>query len=563
MKKACLVLTLACLLATESFAEEKPRYARRWFYAQFNLQVEKSADDLIAIIKRAGKAGYNGMVLADYKLNILDRVPQHYFKHLKRVKEAADAAGIEIVPAVFPLGYSAGLLAHDPNLAEGVPVKDAPYIVKGKEAVLDRPRTARLVNGDLEEFKGDRFTGFSFQDEPGKASFVDHDVVHGGKSSCRMQDVGKHNPNGNCRLSQRVKVRPAACYRFSCWVKTKDFKPGGAFRLVVLGKDGQRLSFYEGSIKPTQDWQRIDVVFNSLDQSEVTLYAGQWGGRSGILWLDGLSLEELGLVNVLRRKGCPLTVASEDGKTTYEEGKDYLSVRDGKLGQDPYAGEYSFQHAGPALQVPAGSRIKDGERLRLGWYHPILVHGSQVMCCLSEPKVEDLLRDQAKRVNEVLHPKTWFMSHDEIRVAGWCSACQETKKSPGELLAENVTRCVRIIKDITPKAEIVVWSDMFDPHHNAVKQYYLANGSFEGSWKGLPADVIIANWNGDKAEASLKWFAERGHPQLLAGYYDAGLDGFKHWHEAAKGVPKVAGFMYTTWQQNYEHLEVYGKLMRE
>ena len=120
-------------------------------------------------------------------------------------------------------------------------------------------------------------------------------------------------------------------------------------------------TFYEGRLKKTQDWQRIEVVFNSLDESAVNVYAGLWGGRSGTLWLDDLALDELGLVNVLRRAGCPLVVTAADGKTVYEEGKDFLPVRDVRLGQDPYAGEYSFRHAAPSLQLTASSRIKDGQ----------------------------------------------------------------------------------------------------------------------------------------------------------------------------------------------------------
>jgi hypothetical protein len=557
-----LVLVGSVLLAASARADDAPRFARRWFYAMHNLQVEKNADDLVALIGRAGKAGYNGVVLADYKLNVLDRVPEHYFKNVARVKEAAEKAGLEIIPAVFPIGYSSGLLAHDPNLAEGVPVKDAPFVVKDGEAVLDREAAPPLANGDLEEVKGDRFAGFTFQDDPGKTTFADREVVHSGKVSCRMQDAGSGSANGNCRLAQRVKLRPWACYRFSAWVKTKDLKPAG-FRLLALGKEGRPLTFIdEGGVKPTQDWQRVEVVFNSLDQSEATLYAGQWGGRTGTLWLDGLALEELALVNVLRRDGCPLTVASADGKTVYEEGKDFLPLRDAKLGQEPYAGEYSFRHGGPALQLTSASRIKDGDRLRVSWYHPILVHGEQVMCCLSEEKVYDLLRDQARRVHDLLRPKAWFFGHDEIRVAGWCRSCAATKKTPGELLADNIARCVKIVKEIDPRAEVVVWSDMFDPLHNAVDKYYLVNGSLEGSWKGLPEGTIVANWNGGKAEKSLKRFADRGYPQIIAGYYDDGVDNFEKWAAAARGVPKVVGFLYTTWRGKYDDLEAYGARMR-
>jgi hypothetical protein len=543
---------------------EGPRYELRWFYAMHNLQVERSADELAALIGRAGKAGYNGVVLADYKLNILDRVPPHYFRNVERVRKAAEAAHVEIIPAVFPVGYSSGLLAHDPNLAEGVPVKDAPFVVKGGEAVLARGPAARVVNGDLEDVRGDRFAGFSLQDDPGRASFADRAVTHHGQVACRMQDVGKASTSaGNCRLAQRVKVRPWACYRFSCWVKTRDLRPAGAFKLLALGAAGGRpLTFYEGGVKPTQDWTRAEVVFNSLDQREVTLYAGVWGGPAGTLWLDELKLEELALVNVLRRPGCPLTVTSADGRTTYEEGTDFRPLRDLKLGQVPFAGEYSFDHAGPALQLAEGSRLKEGDRLRVSWYHPVLTHGSQVACCLTEPKVYELLRDQARRVNELFRPRTFFLSHDELRVAGWCRACEATGKAPGALLAANARRCVAILKEVNPDARAVVWSDMFDPHHNAVDHYFLVNGSLKGSWEGLPREVIIANWNGGKAAASLKWFAERGHPQLLAGYYDDGTDNFRKWDAAARGVPKVVGFMYTTWERNYRDLEAYGRLMR-
>jgi hypothetical protein len=448
-------------------------------------------------------------------------------------------------------------LAHDPNLAEGLPVKNAPFVVKGQQAVLEP--TGRLLNGDLEQVKGDRFGGFNFQDEPGKRTITDKQTHHGGKISCRIQD----GPAVNARLSQRVKVRPHGCYRFSAWIKTDDLKKGH-FRLLALGTASwtRPLTFFEMRLKPTQDWSQVDVVFNSLDESEVVLMAGIWGNQAGTLWIDDLQLEELSLVNVLRREGCPLTVQSEDGQTVYEEGKDFLPVRDAKLGEVPNKGDYSYRHPGSPITLTANSRIKDGAKLKVSWFHPILTHEYQVMCCLSEPKVYDLLRDQAKRVNEMLKPQTFFMSHDEIRVAGWCDRCLASKQSPGELLAANVRQCVAILKEVNPKARIVVWSDMFDPNHNAVDKYYLVNGPWTDSWKGLPSDVIIANWNGGKAEASLKWFAERGHAQIIAGYYDgSNLDNFKKWHAAAKDVPKATGFMYTTWQHKYELLEAYGKAM--
>ncbi len=558
---APLLLSLITVLGTSRFTaadEPLPRYDRRWVWVMANLLVDAEADRVVALVERAARDGYNGLVVSDYKLNILGKMPERYFDHVARLRAVADQARIELIPTVFPIGYGNGLLSHDANLAEGMQVDGAPFVVQGGEAVLEPNPAARLANGDLETTRGEVFSGFGFQDAPGEVSFVDREVVHGGKTSCRMENLSK---SPVARLIQKVSVRPRACYRFSCWVKTRELTPTGAFRLLAIGASGQRqLTFHEGGLRPTGDWTRVEVVFNSQDQTEVNLYAGVWSGRSGVLWLDDLELEELSLVNVLRRDGCPLTVTTEDGGLTYIEGRDFEPVQDPKLGTVPYNGEFEFSHSGPPLRISAPSRIKNGERLRVSWYHPVLTHGTDVAACLSEPKVYDLLRDQAKRVNDLYHPRTFFMQHDELRVANWCRACQSRKLTPGELLADNARRCVELVKEVNPDAEILVWSDMFDPNHNAVKNYYLVNGTLAGSWLGLDRSVMIANWNGGKAKASLGFFAGRGHRQVIAGYYDHD-DAFENWDAAARGVPGVSGFMYTTWEKRYDDLERYGKLI--
>src|SRR5262249_44292425 len=131
------------------------------------------------------------------------------------------------------------------------------------------------------------------------------------------------------------------------------------------------------------------------------------------------------------------------------------------------------------------------------------------------------------------------------------------------LLADHVRRSTASVKDLNPKAQLVVWSDMFDPNHNAVDNYYLVNGSLRGSWDGLPRDIVIANWNGGEAGGTLQFFADRGHRQVIAGYYDADdLSGFTGWDAAAKGVKGAYGFMYTTWDHKYDLLETYGEAIR-
>ncbi len=303
-------------------------YADRWIYCSFNLQVDHSVDDLTSLFDRARRSGYTGVVLADYKFQVLYRVLDFYFRNVEKVKVAAARAGIELIPAVFSIGYSNGILAQDPNLAEGLEVVDQPYVVTSRvdqsagkgntalsragrlEAVLDSRPAVKLRNGGLEEIKvGDQFAGFSFQDDPGAGTFADRSVFHSGSISCRLEpsSTAKEHTAVNLRLIQSVAVRPHTAYRFSCWVKTRDLTAAGSFHLLALGagQGGRQLTFHEGGLERTQDWKRIDVVFNSLDHREVNVYAGIWGPSKGTLWLDDLALEELALVNVLRR-GVPI-----------------------------------------------------------------------------------------------------------------------------------------------------------------------------------------------------------------------------------------------------------------
>ena len=59
---------------------------------------------------------------------------------------------MQLIVGVCPMGYAAEFLAADPNLAEGMPVRDAAFVVKGGKLV-PFDETTTLVNGSLEEWK--------------------------------------------------------------------------------------------------------------------------------------------------------------------------------------------------------------------------------------------------------------------------------------------------------------------------------------------------------------------------------------------------------------------------
>ena len=81
---------------------------------------------------------------------------------------------------------------------------------------------------------------------------------------------------------------------------------------------------------------------------------------------------------------------------------------------------------------------------------------------------------------------------------------------------------------------------------------------------GLDKDVIILPWYFEKRSESLKFFADRGHKQVIAGYYDHRPEQVKEWLTAAKALPdSVTGVMYTTWQNKYDDLESFVRFVDE
>ena len=527
----------------------------RWVYLQQNLQVTENLPKIETTLRRAAKAGYNGVVLADYKLNILDRVPDHYFKNAGRFRELCRELKLEVIPAVCSFGYSSGILAHDPNLAEALPVRQTPFVVHGDVAKLERGGT--LVTGDFENRRGHAFSGWSFQDEPGSGTFADDAVRHGGQSSLRIENPP--GARGNRRVNKLAKVRPWGQYHASAWIRTQGFESAGSTRMFAMSPAGRVLSHSNLGVRRDQEWTEHHVVFNSLDNSEVRFYLGVWDCGGGKLWIDDVRLVEEPLVNLVRRPGCPLLVQDVDGQTIYVEGRDFAELHYPQLGATPWKGEFDIYHQPPVLRLLPGSRIRDGQHLHVSYYHAVTIYDRQVPCSLSEPKVFEVVEDQVRRVEELFRPDTYFLSHDEIRVAYWSEPERQSGRTAGQQLAANVHRCCEIIRRINPQARLGIWSDMFDPSHNAVKDFYLVNGDLAGSWEGLPQDMIIVNWNSGQPAQSLPFFAQRGHVQVLAGYYDAPPDRIRDWLAAGRNLNGIRGVMYTTWRGDFSQLETFAE----
>jgi hypothetical protein len=380
--------------------------ARLWVYATANFQVDASTDKLLALLKRAKVADYDGAVVTDYKFGKIDGRIDRYYRNLERTQTTAQKLGMELIPCVMPIGYSNSILQNNPNLAAGLPVKDCPFVVRGGVArVTDGGNL--LPGGGFEKAGRHGPEGWSWVDGFGQSTHLDRATKHGGASSLRMSSFAKGNEAGNCRVVRNLKLKPWRQYRMTVWIKTKGVPNAGDMKAMPLA-GGLALNHMTLGVKPSQDWTRHQITFNTQDRPELKFYLGIWSGKAGTIWIDDLELRQVGGVNLLRRPGCPISVRSEDGKVEYLEGRDFVKWTDPKMGSVPWAGAFGVSQADPPILLTKNSRLREGRRLRVSFYHTAIIYDGQVSCCLLEKELFTHLSRQVELLHKYFKPDRYF-----------------------------------------------------------------------------------------------------------------------------------------------------------
>jgi len=528
--------------------------SERWLFVFRDHTVPGKVEKTMELLPRAKAAGFNGILLSDHHLLTIDRMPEWYRRDIVRVREAIRGHGFRLIASCMPVGYAGSILAYDPNLAEGVPVRGARFVARGGELRFEQDPPVALVNGSFASSDGERFDGWEVQTGLGETLFAEPGAAPGGGMAVRTEITDRP-----CRLAQRVKLRPFRHYVVKVLTKIEEMTNREGGEIVVRATDAEgrprRLNYACLRGLPSSDWREQHAVFNSFEFTEALVGIGTSSEGTGRVWWSNMSIEETALVNVLRREGCPIAVRGEDG-AEYEEGRDCRPICDPRL--DPM----ELYHTPPTVRLTARTRIPEGAVVRMDYYHPLFIYGDQVCACLSDPKVYEVMREQVVRLNELLHPDAFLMSQDEMRTANRDAACLSRNMTPGELMADNIRRSAAIIRKLRPDAKVWIWSDMIDPYHNAKQgPYYFVEGSWEGAWEGADPEMGIANWAGHLKGKNCRWFADRGHQQVLCGYYDADDDGaaIAEWLEAVREVPGIVGVMHTSWQERFDTIEVWAR----
>ncbi|HYF49947.1 MAG TPA: hypothetical protein VEJ63_11100 [Planctomycetota bacterium] len=525
MKRLLLPLLLG--LTFTAFSQEGgDAMPERWVYFTATLGDDAGLEKTLALLKDAKACGCTHALLIEGRwLKFPDDAQYH--ARVEKVKALAKEQNVKLIPSVFSVGYSGRYFHFDPNLIASTPVKNMPFIVKGKSAAAD--------NSTVPDVKALKYSG---------------------------NDV-----------DGTIDVQPFMHYRLTFKLKGKYAGDADEFLRVTATDSKRWISRTSPQVDHEKDEQDIIYTFNTLESKRVRIWI-----HPGAAKVENLALGYAGTLLMARRPLIPLTVASEDGKTVYEEGKDFQEFRDPDMLKKPFDGEFTIRREPAELKLTENSRIKDGDKLKLSFWHGMKVGSDQEVISMEDPRAFEVLEQDLKNCIKVWKPDAFFLNYDEIRVAGWEPQVDDEGKplppekylKPGEMLAKHFKKAVETCRKHVPNAAIYTWSDMFSPHHNArphsVKGfYYMVNGNWDGSWEGVAKDVGILNWYAPNVEA-VKFFSDRGHAQILCGYYDAGKpeqmkQNITNWMKMSDGLPNIRGFMYTTWKKNYNNMKPYFELV--
>src|SRR6476469_6017844 len=124
-KSLALILIVLGVCSTASAAPYADRFV--WVFG-WGLGRDSDVDQIDKMLETAAQHGINGAVLSA-GLDAMSRQSPDYFRRLDHVRQTCDRLHIELIPSVFSIGYGSPAVGEDKMLAEGLPVKDAPFLV--------------------------------------------------------------------------------------------------------------------------------------------------------------------------------------------------------------------------------------------------------------------------------------------------------------------------------------------------------------------------------------------------------------------------------------------------
>ena len=521
----------------ESLMSERGEYPFRWF--RLNCDFRKAEDVSFAegIVRRAAATGvYNGVLLeppASRAIETCGSWSGQEVAAFRKFQRLCESLGIEVVPVIWSAGYGFALSVH-PDLAAALPVRDVRFRRKGAKGVF----------------------------EPSREAVCDFDRLGGAYEF----DIASARGGLN-RDFLPFKASPYKMFRCRYRARTQDLNSDHRFQILFYGKKGGDNDVPLRGIYPSpgknSDWFNAQFDFYSGESVEHHLGIGVWSFRSGKAQVERISLEEVAPTTFLHREGTPVSVRDATSGVVYKEGRDVVF----SPSRSPWTPE---GRRCVEVSFPDGSRVPEGACISVDGYVPAVIGWDQYPACMATPELAKHFADSARDIKKLFgrFPRRVLLSDDETRAGGTCETCRRSGLDMAHVYARMVKAQRAAVRAVSPTTEMLIWSDMMDPYHNAKpERYFLCKGGYEGTRDLIPRDLTVACWLRRETEASVRGFADAGFATCAATYYDSGsLDSSRRWLRAGNATPGFKGLAYATWRsgakQDFRFLEDFAAMLK-
>jgi hypothetical protein len=505
----------------------------------------------------------NLLLLEDGNLYDLDN--QETCLRFQKLAERCRENFIEFVPELQSLGWGQFVLQREPRAVEARWVDRSPFPVKeGRIYAPDPslPGPVTIVNASFE----DGLEGWVAQTHHGRwtaSSAEEAQVDHDGNALLLVL-----KEQGAVRVEQEVAVQPNARYGVRCRIRTQNVAgDGGAYIEVYgIGRRGDMALIGRNwkNISGTTDWHDSQAEFDTgavqkarpggaiaeeaqalpRDGYEKVRVYVRLQDATGTAWFDDVEIESLqspnALANIVVTDRAKVLVESEDGKTIFEEGRDYtLEIPELK---------YPYKFGLPLQVVLAdGSRIKEGDTLLLSFNQATL---EDITCCPSEPLYDAFMRKSIAAVVEKLNPNYLHIGHDEPRFFNRDQRCTDRGLSNEELFADTIKNIYASAKAANPDIRVMLWDDAINPYQNGP---HLDTSEVA---RHLPKDIIINVWWYDNVDwerqldKSVAFFMDQGFEVTGSPWFR--LPNARRWAEVFnthKENSQALGIICTSWEE--------------
>ena len=393
LKKTFAAVIVLLLLAAQDLAAggeavKSSALDRRWVYLnpQGRLGDEATFAKATNIVATAASHGFTGVMFASsLGLTSLHRWPDARKDALSKLVAFVDSLGLEKGVAMWSAGYpKESFFQIDQNLSAANPVFDTRYRVENGRCIYVQPPALRLVESPA--------------------------TIHSPRQ------------NGDFAVLA-VQVKPRKSYRLT--VKAKSSADVRSYPLVVeVRRPGDGTNFIEHhpfSVKGGEE-QTVITDFPSMDLDEIEIICcGHHQNHAGSAQVVSMELSERPPVVAIRRHGTPIVVRDAKTRVQYEEGRDFAPV---PRASDAWPGDWIPPERRFVVRPLSGGRIKDGDEILVDCYCPFPVWGKWQGACLGAVEMDALIEESAAAVAEVVKPRVWLLSMDEVRTGGGCEDCR-------------------------------------------------------------------------------------------------------------------------------------------